>query len=457
MINTLFIPELREMLTEGNTVELENFCTALHPSRTASFIEGLSDDEIWQVLAYTPGENVADIFSYFDEDRKHALLQTQRHQQAADLVVHLPPDDRVDLLQGLDDDLRQALLELLPVQERRNIQRLSQYPEGTAGAVMTTEMAKFSENLTIRQALDEIGRQSEEYETIYYLYVVDAEDRLRGLVSARQLLAGMKSPETPLSAIMETDLITALVMEDQEEVADKVAHMDVLAIPVIDQGHRLVGIITHDDIIDVFQEEATEDAHRSGAVEPLDESYLRTSVVTLSWKRGIWLTILFFCALLTAIALEQYEARLKVLYWLVPFIPLIISSGGNSGSQSATLIITALSRGHIQLSDWVKVITRELVMGLLLGVGLAAMGLVASVFFIPDDPEIGRFAVFVVPVTLILVVLTGTLTGAVLPLVFEKIGLDPAMMSNPFVAGIVDILGIVIYMTVAILLVGMPG
>ena len=445
------------MLTEGNTVELENFCTALHPSRTASFIEGLSDDEIWQVLAYTPGENVADIFSYFDEDRKHALLQTQRHQQAADLVVHLPPDDRVDLLQGLDDDLRQALLELLPVQERRNIQRLSQYPEGTAGAVMTTEMAKFSENLTIRQALDEIGRQSEEYETIYYLYVVDAEDRLRGLVSARQLLAGMKSPETPLSAIMETDLITALVMEDQEEVADKVAHMDVLAIPVIDQGHRLVGIITHDDIIDVFQEEATEDAHRSGAVEPLDESYLRTSVVTLSWKRGIWLTILFFCALLTAIALEQYEARLKVLYWLVPFIPLIISSGGNSGSQSATLIITALSRGHIQLSDWVKVITRELVMGLLLGVGLAAMGLVASVFFIPDDPEIGRFAVFVVPVTLILVVLTGTLTGAVLPLVFEKIGLDPAMMSNPFVAGIVDILGIVIYMTVAILLVGMPG
>ena len=322
---------------------------------------------------------------------------------------------------------------------------------------MTTEMAKLSKDLTIRQALDEIARQSDEYETIFYLYIVDADERLRGVVSARQLLSGIKTPDTLISDIMETDLVTALVMEDQEEVADKVAHMNVLAIPVIDKSQRLLGIITHDDIIDVLQEEATEDAHRSGAVEPLDESYLRTSVLTLSWKRGIWMAILFFCALLTAIALEQYEDRLKVLYWLVPFIPLIISSGGNSGSQSATLIITALSRGHIELSDWFKVIRRELVMGLLLGVGLAILGLLTSYFFIPDDPEIGRLAIFVVPVTLILVVLTGTLTGSILPLVFERLGLDPAMMSNPFVAGIVDILGIVIYMTVAAVLVGLPG
>ena len=169
------------------------------------------------------------------------------------------------------------------------------------------------------------------------------------------------------------------------------------------------------------------------------------------------MAILFFCALLTAIALEQYEERLKVLYWLVPFIPLIISSGGNSGSQSATLIITALSRGHIELSDWFKVIRRELVMGLLLGIGLAILGLLTSYFFIPDDPKIGRLAIFVVPITLVLVVLTGTLTGSILPLVFERLGLDPAMMSNPFVAGIVDILGIVIYMTVAAVLVGLPG
>ena len=457
MINTLFLPELREMLADDNVAELSDFCVAMHPSRTAAFMEGLSDDEIWQVLKNSTPENVADIFSYFDQDRKPSLLDTDRVQQAAELVAHLPSDDRVDLLQELDESLRQGIMDLLPVDERRDIQRLSQYPEGTAGAVMTTEMAKVSKDLTIREAIDEIARQSEDYETIYYLYIVDVEKRLRGLVSARQLLTGMKRPDTLISEIMETDLVTALVMEDQEEVADKVAHMDVLAIPVIDESQQLLGIITHDDIIDVLQEEATEDAHRAGAVEPLDESYLRTSVLTLSWKRGIWMTILFFCALLTAIALEQYEDRLKVLYWLVPFIPLIISSGGNSGSQSATLIITALSRGHIELSDWLKVIMRELIMGLLLGIGLAVLGLLTSVFFIPDDPAIGRLAIFVVPITLILVVLTGTLTGSILPLVFERLGLDPAMMSNPFVAGIVDILGIVIYMTVAAVLVGLPS
>ena len=454
MINTLFLPELREMLADNNVDELSGFCTALHPSRTASFMEGLSDDEIWQVLAYTDAENVADIFAYFDEDRKHRLLETDRIKQAAELVAHMPSDDRVDLLQEVDESVRAGLLKLLPVEDRRDIQRLSQYPEGTAGAMLTTEVAKLDEKLTIREALNEIGRQSEAYETIYYLYIVDEEDHLRGLVSARQLLSGMKAADTRICDIMETDLTTVSVMDDQEEVADKVAKMDLLAIPVIDESHRLIGIITHDDVIDVFQEEATEDAHRSGAVEPLDESYLRTSVLTLSWKRGIWLTILFFCALLTAIALEHYEARLIVLYWLVPFIPLIISSGGNSGSQSATLIITALSRGHIKLTDWLQVILRELLMGLLLGLGLAVMGLVASIFFIPDDPAIGPLAIFVVPVTLILVVLTGTLTGSILPLIFEKLGWDPAMMSNPFVAGIVDILGIIIYMTVAAILVG---
>ena len=454
MINTLFLPELREMLADNNVDELSGFCTAMHPSRTASFMEGLSDDEIWQVLAHTDHENVADIFAHFGEDRKHRLLETDRVKQAAELIAHLPSDDRVDLLQEVDDSVRAGLLELLPVEDRRDIQRLSQYPEGTAGAVMTTEVAKLGEKLTIREALNEIGRQSEDYETIYYLYVVDEEDHLRGLVSARQLLSCMKAVETRICDIMETDLTIVSVMDDQEDVAAKVAKMDLLAIPVVDESRRLIGIITHDDVIDVFQEEATEDAHRSAAVEPLDESYLRTSVVTLSWKRGIWLTILFFCALLTAIALEQYEERLKVLYWLVPFIPLIISSGGNSGSQSATLIITALSRGHIKLSDWLRVILRELLMGLLLGLGLAVMGLVASIFFIPDDPAIGPMAIFVVPVTLILVVLCGTLTGSILPLIFERLGLDPAMMSNPFVAGIVDILGIIIYMTVAAILVG---
>jgi magnesium transporter len=458
MINTLFLPELREMLAEQNLEELAGFCVALHPSRTAMFMEGLSDDEVWQVLKHADSERVADIFSYFNRDRQLDLVTTERLSQAAELIRFLPSDDRVDLLQGVDDDVRSSLLDLLPVEDRRDIMRLSQYPEGTAGAVMTTEMAMLRENLSIREAMDEIGRQSEDYETIYYLYIVDDQERLQGLVSARQLLSRMKSPQTKLSDIMETDLVTALVMEDQEEVAEKVARLDLLAIPVVDPSRRLAGIITHDDIIDVFREEATEDAHRSAAMEPLAESYLRTSLLTLSWKRGVWLAILFFCALLTAFALERYEKITEEIQWLILFIPLIISSGGNSGSQSATLIITALSRDHIKLTDWATVIRRELVMGVLLGLGLAALGGLASLFLVPQQQQLENWmSVLVVPITLVLVVISGTLSGSVLPLIFERIGWDPAIMSNPFVAGIVDILGIVIYMTVAVGLVGVAG
>ena len=264
----------------------------------------------------------------------------------------------------------------------------------------------------------------------------------------------MKSPETTLAEIMDTDLVTADILEDQEEVANKVARMDLLAIPVVDNQHKMLGIITHDDIIDVVREEATEDAHRIGAVDPLDESYLRTGLFTLTWKRGIWLTILFFFALLTAFAIDGFKEQIDKWGWLAVFIPLIISSGGNSGSQSATLIITALSRGHITLADWSRVVLRELMMGLLLGFGLALMGYFASGFFVPDNVEWTNLVMFVVPITLVLIVVCGTLTGSILPLLFEKLGWDPAMMSTPFVAGIVDILGIFIYFNVAIRFMG---
>lgn len=449
MINTLYLPELREMLDANSAEGLRDFCEAIHPARAAEFMAGLSSDEAWQVLLHGSNDLRVDIFSYFGKDKQHEILETQPLEQVAELVAELPPDDRVDLLQEIDSERLESLLELLPVEERRDFQRLSQYPEGTAGAVMTTEVAKLSETWTIREALNEIARQSETYETIYYLYIVDEEDRLRGLVSARQLLAGMKQPDTKLFEIMDTDLVTVDALEDQEDVANKVAKMDLLAIPVVDQQHKMLGIITHDDVIDVVRMEATEDAHRIGAVDPLDQSYLRTSLLTLTWKRGIWLAILFFFALLTAIAIKEYEDQINKWVWLALFIPLVISSGGNSGSQSATLIITALSRGHITLNDWLRVVFRELMMGLLLGAGLALMGYIASIFFVPGDFTVLNMAMYVVPLTLLLVVVCGTLTGSILPLLFEKLGWDPAMMSTPFVAGIVDILGILIYFTVA--------
>jgi magnesium transporter len=243
-------------------------------------------------------------------------------------------------------------LPLLPVDDRRNILRLQAYPETSAGAMLTTEVAMLSESLTVRQALAELSHQAEHLETIYYIYVVDSDDHLRGVVSTRQLVSAIGKPETRLSELMETDLLTVNVFDDREDVARRVAQYDLLAIPVVDAERRLIGIITHDDVIDVVREEAVEDAHRISAVAPLDESYLKTHLLTLSWKRGIWLSVLFVTGIFTAFALKHYESKLELAIWLVWFLPLVNSSGGNTGSQSATLIITALTASCCEISCW---------------------------------------------------------------------------------------------------------
>jgi len=447
MINTLYLPELRELLDEGNDVELAEFCTALHPARTADFMEGLTTDERWSVLRHAAIESRVGIFSYFDRECQADAVGSQDRREVAEVIAAMPPDDRVDLLNDVDSQVVSELLPMLPAVERRDILRLRAYPEESAGALMTTEFAELSENLSVKEAIEEIGRQARELETISYLYIVDDDqsDQLRGVISARQLISAVARPEMTLAQLMERDLVTVNVLDDQEEIANKVAHFDLLAIPVIDDDRRMLGIITHDDIIDVFREEATEDAHRIAGVDPLEQSYLETGIFTLTWKRGVWLIVLFVGALLTAFALTYYdEHHLKMWSWLVVFIPLVISSGGNSGNQSATLIITAMATGDVTLSDWYQVIRRELFVGLLLGCGLGAIGFMSALAMSYSLRESA-----VLPITLLLVVVSGTLLGAALPLIFKRLGLDPALMSNPFVAGIIDILGIVIYMSVA--------
>ncbi len=451
MLNTLFLPELREMLAAGDQDGLQEFCTAIHPAGTAEFMEGLTAAEAWQVLQFADNSTRIEVFLYFDPDRQVEILEAQDRQEVAELIARMAPDDRVDLLEEVDREIVDEILALIPTEERRDILLLSSHPENTAGAVMTTAVAKLPEAITVREALEELSRQSDDVETIYYLYIVDDSNHLRGLVSTRELIANLKHPETKLGDIMETELITVDADDDQEEVAQKVAKYDLLAIPVVDDQHHMLGIITYDDVIDVVLEEAVEDAHRIAGVDPLEESYLRTSVVTLSWKRGIWLAVLFVFALITAFALKGYEKQLDAWKWLVFFIPLIISSGGNTGSQSATLIITALVRGDVQLKDWWTVLKRELQSGLILGGFLALLGYAAAYLMIdPAVVDVSTTSVLLVlPLTVLLVVLCGTFFGSLLPLAFQRMGLDPALMSNPFVAGIIDILGIVIYLNVA--------
>ena len=432
------------MLDESRHDELAEFCIAVHAGVTADFMEGLEPNEIWQVLKHAEPTRRCEIFRFLVADTQSAILENENRNEIAELIDTMVPDDRVDMLAELAEDVTNEILALVSQEERRNILRLREYPEDTAGSVMTTDVAKLDESLTVSDALTELGRQASELETIYYLYVVDDTDHLRGVVSTKQLVKSIVQPSKTLGQLMEEDIVKVDALDDQEKVAQIVAKYDLLAIPVVNTQNRMLGIITHDDIIDVFIEEATEDVQRIGAVDPLDETYLKTSLFTLSWKRGIWLTILFVAALLTAFALEHYEDWIGKYTWLVMFIPLVISAGGNSGGQSSTLIISSMARGEIALSDWFKIIKREIAMGLILGSLLGGLGYVAG-FFTAPSPTLA----LIIPITVLLVIMCGTLAGSMLPLFFRRLGLDPAMMSNSFVAGIVDILGILIYMNVA--------
>lgn len=446
--STLFLPELREMLAENNQAELKEFCEALPPARTADFMSGLTPQEVWTVLQHAKLETRAEIFTYLDHAIQVEVISTQDLDQVAKLISELAADDRVDVLNDVEPDIVKDILSRMPAVERRDILRLQAYPEGTAGSVMTTDVAKLSEHLTVREALDELAHQAGDLETIYYLYIVDEGNHLQGLVSARQLVANINKPQRKLSDLMEKELVAVKATDDQEEVARKVAKYDLLAIPVVDEERRMLGIITHDDVIDVFREEAIEDAQRSAAIAPLEQGYLRTPLLTLSWKRGMWLVILFFAGLFTAFTLERYEGRVQTWPWLVIFLPLIVSVGGNSGNQSATLIITGLASGEVSIRDWARVVVRELMIGLLLGSFLAACGFVVA-WLLKEEARSWNTAL-IVPFTIMLVVTCGAMAGALLPLIFKRLGLDPAMMSNPFVAGLIDILGIIIYMNVAL-------
>jgi magnesium transporter len=447
MINTLYLPELREMLELSDVDGLREFCTALHPARTAEFMEGLTAAETWTVLQAADPPTRVEIFGYIDRQKQIEIIETCDPESVSPLIADMPADDRVDLLKAIEEEVAHKLLPLVPAETRRDILRLQAYPEGTAGAVMTTEVARLPETLTVRAALDQLSRIAEDLETIYYIYIVDENNHLRGAVSARQLVTNLNKPNMPITELMERNLVTVNATDDQEAVARKVADYDFLAIPVVDHEQHLVGIITHDDVIDVLQQEATEDAYLAGAVGPLADGYLSIPWFEFTRHRAPWLAVLFGGAIMTILALKSYHETIDQVAWLVLFLPLIVSCGGNSGSQSATLIIRALTTKEITPAAWWAVVWRELLVGGALGLFLGSIGYLIGCFVAPS-----LTAALIIPITLVLVVTSGTLVGSLLPLLFARLGWDPALMSAPFVTVIIDIVGIVVYMNVALLM-----
>jgi magnesium transporter len=451
MTNTLFLPELREMLAESNVAELREFCTALHPARTAEFMEGLTSDEAWQVIQHADDSTRAALFGYFPRDRQLEVIEHQDRAAMGRLIAELPQDDRVDILKDVPTATVDELLPLIPAVDRRDILRLRAYAEGTAGAMMTTGFARLGEGVTVRQAWEQIGQQAEDLETIYYMYLVDDEEHLRGVVSAKDLVRSMSKPNTLVDDLAERAIVSVEAQEDQGAVAEKVAQYDLHAIPVVDHEHHLLGIITHDDVIDVMREEATEDAYRLGAVEPMEENYLEVSFATIWRKRSVWLSCLFVAEIFTFNAMESFNDEIQKVSVLAMLVPLCISTGGNSGSQAATLITRAMAMGHVKLHDWLKVLRHELGMGLALGATLGAIAFGRA--FLTKSYVLGGVDVWqlaqVMALSVTSICLWGTLVGSMLPLMFRRVGVDPGYASSPFVATFVDVTGIIIFFNIA--------
>ena len=439
-VNPILLPEIRVMIAEGDVQGLREVAEELHPATVAEFSEGLDPPEIWQLLSSVPVERQAEILPYYPMSRQVELFASADRQRLGGLLEAMAADNRDDLLRELDPEFVEEILPLVAKAERHDIRMLLSCDEGSAGGLMTTEYASLPADITAGEAITRLRSQAPDSESIYYIYVLDGERHLVGFVSLRDLI--LARPTSLVSGLMETDVIRVRLDEPSEQVVQKLARFDFLAIPVVDDENRLVGIVTHDDVLDAVRQEATDDAQRIAAIAPLGESYLEAAVLSMTWKRGVWLTILFATAMLTALVLSQSPLAHG---WLIAFIPLVIATGGNSGNQSATLVITALSTGDCKLSDWRKILRREAVLGLLLGGLLAVPGYLLAIVYAPSPAE-----AIVIPVTIMAVVMMGTLVGSVLPLLFRSVGLDPALMSNPFVSAIVDIVGIVIYTTIAL-------
>src|SRR5262245_48892942 len=382
LYNPLLLPEIREMLAENDDRGLTEVMTELHAVSIAEFAEGLSVDETWQLLSHADNYRQAEVFSFFSTHKQDELVSGVGRERMSKLLEAMGHDDRADLLKRLDQDVVDSLLPLVARADREDIRRLLSYPEHSAGSVMTTDYATLPPNIPVSEAISRVRQEAPHKETIYYVFVVDQDRKLVGLVSLRELI--LAKPTALVSDIMQREVIAVRVDQDQEEAAKELAKYDFIAIPVVDEQYRLVGIITHDDVIDVVVEEATEDALRMGGVTPMVEHYLDVPFETVWRKRSVWLACLFGAELLTFTAMTYFQNEIDAITALALFVPLCISTGGNSGSQAATLITRAMAVGHIAPTSWVTVLRHELLMGLALGVTLGVIGFVRGAITPPS-------------------------------------------------------------------------
>lgn len=441
-------PDLRETLAsepEALVEALDEF----HPEDIAQILDDLDIDDAVALMRVLPDELGADVMERLESDRQVEILNGLGVRESIPVFAEMAPDDRVDLVQDLPQALAEELLEMLEGQDpeaAEETRQLGQHDEETAGGIMTPDIVALDPGTKVWKAIDEVRRLSREggVETISYVYVTAYKGQLVGVLSLRDLI--LADPSQTLQDVMTEHVVRVEIDADQEQVARTIAKYDINAVPVVDERGLLRGVVTVDDVVDVLVDEATEDVQKMGGVVPLEESYFQTGFGEFAWKRAVWLIILFGGQLLTATVMEQNEMTMATLTGLLVFIPLIIATGGNSGAQSSTLIIRAMAVGEMHPSDWLRVFKRELAIGVAIGTILGAVGFVRA-WFVGDDASLH----LAITVTLSITAVTtlGTTLGSLLPLLIRRLGFDPAISSTPFIASLVDVLGLVIYFAIA--------
>ena len=418
-------PELEALLRE-NPDEIVDLLEEVHPEDIADIVEELDDVQASQLLTRLPTDYAAQVFERLDETRQGQLAGLMGTDSTARIATEMRADDRADFFSILPPDFAAPLLESIEKvdpEAAEEVEQLTRWPEQTAGALMTTDYVAIPPDLRIGDAIEEVRRLAREAETLEVVYAVGPGNRLLGLLTLRNLL--LADPAELVLDVIQRNVISVPPELDQEEVARTLAKYDLHTIPVVDQNGVLLGVITADDVLDVVHEEQSEDVQKMGAVAPIGEGYFDASALTYIKKRAPWLMILFVSGFFTTTAMKAFDAVLASIAQLAFYVPLLIAAGGNSGSQSSTLVIRALAVGQIQTKDWWRVLLREVAQGLVLGAMLAVFG-VARVLFAGDGTEIA----VVIALTIMGIVLMGCVVGGMMPIILHRFGIDPATSST---------------------------
>lgn len=442
--------ELGEMLM--SLIENKKFASlrdemkTMHAADIAAVLEECKKEQAPLIFRLLPKELAAETFAQMDEDRQALLIQSFSDSELKEVVDELYVDDAVDLVEEMPANVVKRILRQADPEKRKLINEILKYPEDSAGSIMTTEYVRLRPDMTVNEAINSIRKTGIDKETINTCYVTDKNRKLLGIVTIRALL--LASENAVVQDIMTEEAISALTTEDREKVSLDFVKYDFSAMPVVDEENRLVGIVTIDDVVDVLQEETTEDIEKMGAIMPLEKPYLKTGVLEIFKSRIPWLFILMISAAFTGMIITKFENALSAQIALVASIPMLMGTGGNCGSQASVTVIRGLSIGEIEFSDILRIIWKELRVAILCGIALAVVNMAKLILF----DNLSVMVALVICITLLLDVIVAKIVGCTLPLIADKIGFDPAVMASPFITTIVDAISLLIYFEIAALI-----